>query len=173
MSNTLKLVQVGKRELHLDDDMYRNLLEFVTGKRSAKELTEVQLSAVVTEMKRRGFKPKHKPQARAPEVVRIRAIWSTMFDQGFVVSKTEVALNAYVKRQTKTSNGQGVDRIEWLTSAQAVQVLESLKKWHWRCMAEAIKASGGCVPANEKNTGLAGYEQLAGYYRELICRRDQ
>ena len=55
--------------------MYRNLLELITGKRSAKGLSENQLNAVVTEMKRRGFKPKSsKPQARAAEVAKIRAI---------------------------------------------------------------------------------------------------
>jgi len=171
MSNALKLVQIGKRDLHLDDDMYRNLLELITGKRSAKGLSENQLNAVVTEMKRRGFKPKSsKPQARAAEVAKIRAIWLTMFDQGFVRSKTEVALNTYVKRMTKTSNGQGIDRIEWLKSAQAVMVLEALKKWHWRCMADAIIARGGRVPLNDKLTDKAGYEKLAGYYSEFYAK---
>lgn len=92
-----------------------------------------------------------------------------MFEQGFVRSKTEVALNTYVKRMTKTSNGQGVDRIEWLTSDKAVQVLEGLKKWHYRCMADAIVARGGRVPANDKLTGPAGYEKLAVYYEENYC----
>ncbi|MBO2589348.1 gp16 family protein [Shewanella algae] len=157
MSNSLKLVQIGKRELHLDDDMYRNLLEKVTGKRSAKELDEVQLKAVIAEMKAQGFKPKSKRRDRAPEVAKIRAIWLTMFAQGFVRSNTEVALNTYVKRMTKTDNGQGVDRVNWLRSDQAAQVLEALKKWHYREMAQAIIASGG-------SPGRAGYEKLANFY---------
>jgi len=165
MSNALKLVQIGKRDLHLDDDMYRNLLEQITGKRSAKGMSDTQLNAVVDAMKLRGFKPKSsKPKARAAEVAKIRAIWLTMFDQGFVRSKTEVALNTYVKRMTKTSNGQGVDRIEWLKSVQAAQVLEALKKWHYRCMVNAITISGGRIPSNDKLTAQAGYEKLALYY---------
>lgn len=174
MSNALKLVQIGKRDLQLDDDMYRNLLEQITGARSAKGLSETQLNAVVDAMKQRGFKPKaanakSKPKARAAEVAKIRVIWLVMFEQGFLRSKTEVALNTYVKRMTKTSNGQGVDRIEWLTSEKAAQVLEALKKWHYRCMADAIVARGGRVPANDKLTGPAGYEKLAAHYEEFYC----
>ncbi|MBV7315470.1 gp16 family protein [Shewanella sp. NIFS-20-20] len=166
MSNALKLVQIGKRDLQLDDDMYRNLLEQVTGQRSAKGLSDSQLNDVVALMKKRGFKPKKKPVARAAEVAKIRAIWLTMFDQDFVRSKTDVSINTYVKRMTKTSNGQGVERIEWLKPAQAAMVLEALKKWHYRCMADAIIAKGGKVPANDKLTGPAGYDKLAAYYNE-------
>lgn len=171
MSNALKLVQIGKRDLQLDDAMYRDLLEQVTGERSAKGLSETQLNAVVAAMKLRGFKPKPKPQPQAAEVPKIHAIWLTMYDQGFVRSRTEVALNTYVKRMTKTSNGQGIDRIEWLKSAQAVMVLEALKKWHWRCMADAIIARGGRVPLNDKLTDKAGYEKLAAHYEEFYIKR--
>ncbi|WP_447077694.1 gp16 family protein [Shewanella algae] len=164
MSNLLKLVQVGKRELHLDDDMYRNLLQKVTGVRSAKGLSEAQLNAVVSEMKAQGFKPRRTlpSRARAPEVAKIRAIWLTMFAQGFVRSNTEVALNSYAKRMTKTGNGQGVDRVEWLTSEQAAQVLEALKKWHYRLMADAIVASGG-------SPGSVGYDKLSAFYLKNYC----
>ncbi|OUS51447.1 hypothetical protein BM607_009320 [Shewanella sp. SACH] len=169
MSNALKLVQIGKRDLQLDDDMYRNLLEQITGARSAKGLSESQLNAVVDAMKLRGFKPKPKAQARAAEVPKIRAIWLTMYDQGFVRSRTEVALNTYVKRMTKAGNGQGIDRIEWLKPMQAVVVLEALKKWHYRGMADAIIVRGGRVPPNDKLTGPAGYEKLAAHYEEFYC----
>lgn len=172
MSNALKLVQIGKRDLQLDDDMYRNLLEQITGARSAKGLSEAQLNAVVDAMKQRGFKPKAgKPQARAAEVPKICAIWLTMYDQGFVRSRTEVALNTYVKRMTKAGNGQGIDRIEWLKPMQAVVVLEALKKWHYRSMADAIVARGGRVPLNDKLTDKAGYEKLAAHYEEFYIKR--
>ena len=44
------LVHVGRRELSLDDEDYRALLESVTGSRSAKAKA-AQLEAVVTAMK--------------------------------------------------------------------------------------------------------------------------
>lgn len=174
MSNALKLVHIGRRDLGLDDDMYRDLLEQITGKRSAKGQSDVQLNAVVAEMKRRGFKPKrsNRPKARAAEVAKIRAIWLTMFDQGFVRSNTDVAINTYVKRMTKTGNGQGVDRAEWLKPEQASMVLEALKKWHYRCMADAIVASGGRIPPNDKLTAPAGYDKLAGHYEEFYCEKN-
>lgn len=54
----LTLVHVGRRELGLDDEDYRALLESVTGSRSAKGLKATQLEAVITVMKGLGFKVK-------------------------------------------------------------------------------------------------------------------
>jgi phage gp16-like protein len=47
-------VHASKRQLALDDDTYRALLERVTGKRSAAELDAVQLRRVLSEMRRLG-----------------------------------------------------------------------------------------------------------------------
>lgn len=54
----LQLVR-GRRELGLEDEDYRTLLESVTGARSAKGLSVAQLDAVVTAMAA-GFKVKAK-----------------------------------------------------------------------------------------------------------------
>ncbi|CAA6680313.1 regulatory protein GemA, partial [Lentimonas sp. CC4] len=115
-------------------------------------------------MKALGFKPKRKPQARAPEVAKIRAIWRTMHKQGFIRNANDVAIDAYVKRMTTASNGRGIEKAVWLKSAQAAEVLEALKKWHYRLMAEVITKSGGRIPSNNDCTGPAGYELLAEHY---------
>lgn len=43
MSKLLKLVQIGKRELQLSDEAYRDLLEEVTGQRSSRGLNDFKL----------------------------------------------------------------------------------------------------------------------------------
>lgn len=53
----LAKIHIGKKQLGLDDDTYRDLLERVTGKRSAGQCTERQLVDVVEEMVRLGFAP--------------------------------------------------------------------------------------------------------------------
>ncbi|MEZ8190665.1 gp16 family protein [Vibrio sp. 1F279] len=164
MSNLLKLVQIAKRDLAMEDDSYRDVLEQCTGKRSAKGLNDIQLTKVLDRMKSLGFKPKRKPQARAPEVTKIRAIWHTMHKQGFIRNANDVAIDAYVKRMTTASNGRGIEKAVWLKSAQAAEVLEALKKWHYRLMAEVITKSGGRIPSNNDCTGPAGYELLAEHY---------
>ena len=61
----LRRIHTGKRTLCLDDDTYRDLLERVTGQRSAADLDAKQRRAVIDELYRLGFKPKdhRKPAA--------------------------------------------------------------------------------------------------------------
>ncbi|MCF5726063.1 regulatory protein GemA [Aeromonas veronii] len=153
----LTLVHVGRRELSLDDEDYRALLESVTGSRSAKGLKAAQLEAVVTAMKGLGFKVKGNTTGRrsppstahvqAPEVRKLRAIWITMKNDGLLHDGSEDALGSFIRRMTANANGgAGINRAEWLTSVQAERVLEALKKWHIRLMTDAIIARGESVP---------------------------
>ncbi|EMH3444495.1 gp16 family protein [Vibrio harveyi] len=170
MSSLLILVQVAKRELNMDDDAYREMLFNVTGQRSAKNLSQWQLSKVIDRLKELGFKPKRKPQSaqpRALEVKKITAIWVTMHKQGFVKNGSAAAIDAYVRRMTSQMNGKGVDKAIWLNSYQASIVLESLKRWHHRLMCDAIISSGRTVPRNSAGTGKASYDKLAEYYEEM------
>lgn len=171
MSKFLKLVQIGRRDLQLSDEQYRDLLQEVTGKRSARGLDDFRLGKVVDRMKTMGFVPMTKSPARrkpgkprAAESAKIKAVWITMHKQGFVRDGSDGALNAYVKRMTSKVNGVGVERLEWLNSEQAYQVLEAIKRWHYRVIKDAILAAGGRIPKNDQLTGDAGYAKLVAYY---------
>ncbi|WP_417880342.1 gp16 family protein [Vibrio sp.] len=164
MSAMLKMVQIGKRQLNLDDDVYRNMLEQITGQRSCKGLSDAKLKQVIDWMKTKGFKVKRKPRARAEEVTVIRAIWITMHQQGFVRNPKDLAIDAYCKRMTQQINGKGVERANWMNQEQAAYVLEALKKWHYRLMEDMILSKGGRIPSNDSCTGPASYSKLAAYY---------
>lgn len=56
----IAVIHVGKKELGLDDDTYRDMLEHVTGKRSAKDLKIVELNKVIRELENKGFKHESK-----------------------------------------------------------------------------------------------------------------
>lgn len=56
----LAVVHVGKKELGLDDDTYRDLLQAVTGKRSAKDLKIDELNKVIRALEQKGFKHESK-----------------------------------------------------------------------------------------------------------------
>ena len=171
MSKLLQLIQIGKRDLALDDDMYRDMLEKTVGVRSAKNLSQWQLSKVLDHMKGLGFKPKKssKPKPRAPEVAKIKAIWITMHEQGFIRNGSDKAIDSYVKRMTSKTNSAGVACAAWLKSNQAAEVLESLKAWHFRSMCDAILNKGGNIPTNDARTGYVGYDKLAKHYKEKYC----
>jgi len=176
----LQLVHVGRRELGLEDEDYRTLLESVTGARSAKGLSVAQLDAVVTAMKAAGFKVKAKTppagkrlsppssaRVQAPEVRKLRAVWITMFKDGLLRDGSEDALGGFIKRMTANANGgAGINRAEWLTAKQAERVLEALKKWHIRLMTDAILSRGDIMPESNSHRVDAqpGYDLVREVY---------
>lgn len=173
----LKLVQVGRRELGLDEEEYRALLEQVTGARSAKGMSASKLDAVITAMKGLGFKvkggaqvtgrrsPPSSAKVQAPEVRKLRAIWITMKQDGLLYDGSEDALGSFIRRMTASANGGvGISRAEWLTSAQAERVLEALKKWHGRLMMSAIAERGDIVPLGMRSDISPGYDLIRKAY---------
>jgi len=48
-------IHMGKKQLGLDDDTYRDMLEQVTGKRSAKDMTDDGLVKVIQHLDQLGF----------------------------------------------------------------------------------------------------------------------
>ena len=116
-------IHVAKKSLAMVDDSYRALLVRVTSKASAADCTEAQLTAVVDEFKRLGFKP---PRAKSdkPFVRMIYGLWKDLSPH--LAAPHHAALDAFVKRQT------GVDKPEWLDGGQARKVIEALKEWRAR-----------------------------------------
>lgn len=135
----VQLIHIGKSKLGLDDT-YRDLLTYTTGKNSTKEMTLVQLNAVLNELKRKGFTPTAPKSAdkikqdKDPQAKLIRHLWLTLHNLGAVKDPSEKALCAYVKRQT------GIDLLAWLPTHKANTVIESLKKWIERVEKQAETA---------------------------------
>ncbi|WP_368165468.1 gp16 family protein [Aeromonas sp. R6-2] len=184
----IRLVQVGRRTLGLDEETYRALLEQQSGKRSAAELTIPELDKVLLAMKGAGFKPKVKrpvkgavkageskrlspargAHAKTAEINVIRAVWITMHRHGLLHDGSETALNHYVERQTmRLNNGIGVAEVAWLTDGLAYQVLESLKNWHKRELVARLVAAEKTVPTNEKSGRVAGYQAVVAAFEEM------
>ncbi|WP_088158846.1 gp16 family protein [Achromobacter xylosoxidans] len=144
----IRLIHVAKRELAMDDDAYRQLLEAVTGQRSTAAMNEEQLDQVVKHMKRCGFKVRLQPKPSRPldlhaESRKIRALWLLLHDLGAIRSSSEEALATYVKRMT------GVDALQWTNGRQTERVIESMKKWALRFLPAQIQTSAAEVAADQ------------------------
>ncbi|CAD7506426.1 GemA protein [Aeromonas dhakensis] len=180
----IRLVQVGRRSLGLDEETYRALLVQQSGKRSAAELTLQELDKVLLAMKGVGFKPSVKravnggkqkrlsPARGVPtktaEIGVIRAIWITMHRHGLLRDGSETALNHYVERQTvRINKGVGVAEVAWLSEELAYPVLESLKNWYKREMVKALQAAKKSVPINEKTGRVAGYQAVLAAFEQM------
>ena len=138
----IRLIHVGKRDLNLDDDTYRSMLRTASGGNidSSSKLSLPQLADVLDVMKQRGFKIKvdGKPVAQVtkrqdPQETKIRALWLELHTRGYVLNPSEASVNAYVKRITR------IERMEWLSTEQASQVIETLKKWLERDFNKILK----------------------------------
>ncbi|PZO81626.1 MAG: GemA protein [Mesorhizobium amorphae] len=125
----LAAIHVAKKQLGLDDDTYRDLLERETGHRSAKGLTSAQQENVLAAMRRQGFTPKA-PSTRSEQPFKgrfagiLQAYWISAYHLGLVRDRSDSALISFVRRQT------GIDHMRWLRdAAEAARVIEALKGW--------------------------------------------
>lgn len=123
----LAMVHVARKQLGLDEEGYRDVLERVTGRRSAKDLTPHQLDLVIGEFKRLGFAPTSKPVRRGlegPYAAKLQALWIAAWNLGVVRDKSDKALTAFILRQT------GIPASRWLRYPEdARKVIEALKAW--------------------------------------------
>ena len=131
-------IHIARSQLAMSDDAYRDLLERVTGARTAGALAMPQLEAVLAEMKRLGFKPlpARRPTSPKAQVRMIFGVWKDL--QPHLEDGSDAALRAFCARQTKSpKHPQGVSAPQFLGPAEANKVLEGLKAWLARCRERA------------------------------------
>ena len=138
------LLRVAKAELGWDDEFYYGIFlpsvgaSKVEDRYSATTLTNMQLFTAVERLKDKGFKVKSKNgNVKASDKAKdrgvrladdaqsnkIRALWKELHKVGKVKNPEEGSLLAYVKRST------GIERMEWLSTHEASNLIERLKQW--------------------------------------------
>lgn len=145
----IRLIHVAKRDLSLDDETYRSILQRFGRKESSSDLTVPELEQVLEHLKRSGFKVRSKGKPAKPKAVKakpsrplaqdaeskkIRALWLFLHELGAVNNPSEEALASYVKRIA------GVDALQWISGVQAERLIETMKKWAMRFLPDAVKA---------------------------------
>ncbi len=137
-------IHIAKKQLGLDDDTYRDMLETATGKTSTKGMTVKEMSSVLNLMISKGWRPKSKshksaqpskgyceipdgtPHARQKRY--IAALWDAL---NYKMS----GLDLRCKKQF------GVDRFVWLNDQDALQTLG--RDLVNRCHAKGIDPRAG------------------------------
>lgn len=128
-------IHIAKKDLHLDDDTYRDVLWRVTGKRSCKDMTIAQLQDVVKDMQNSGFKPKTAPKhGSKPNVTKRRQA---------LISKIEAIL-ADMSLHWNYAHGVGeqmfqIKRLQFLNDQQLYKVTQALSVHQKREADKAIK----------------------------------
>ena len=92
-------IQIARRQLGLDDDAYRAILERVTGQRSTKRMARGAMARVLDEMKRLGFEDRSKKRFHKAEVRQdlryIHVLWRLLAEADVVLAGRS-ALNSFV-----------------------------------------------------------------------------
>lgn len=124
-------IQIARRQLGLEEDDYRALLERITGKRSTKGMSARDMHAVLAEFKRQGFDPsrgRHRHKAEERRDLRyIFVLWRLLAEQGRV-HRGRAALNSFAcgaKFHQKYSSAP--TDVRFLTGERARDVIEALK----------------------------------------------
>lgn len=119
----LAQIHIAKKQLGLDDDTYRDVLDRITGQRSARGLTDRAKLDLLTEFKRMGWKGgSHRRKSGKAYVRLVFALWSQLKRDGLWQNPDVSSLRAFVKKMT------GCDDPDWLSFDQATVVIEALKK---------------------------------------------
>ncbi len=136
----LAQIHIARKDLGLGDDVYRDVLERVTGSRSSAGLSDTKRKKVIREFRRMGWNGGWKRRAdptgkrrgdpagsgrshsHKGYIRKIFALWKEMQRLGVWRGDDVASLRAFVKKMT------GCDDPEWLTWPQARNVIEALKK---------------------------------------------
>lgn len=122
-------VHIAKKQLALEDEIYRSIILRLTGKNSTTDCSLAELDTLLGEFKRLGFHDARvRPASQKAYVRMIYAIWADL--RPFLKDHSEAALRGFVQRQTKTSSRpDGVAAPEFLGPKDANLVIEGLKAW--------------------------------------------
>lgn len=138
----VKLIQVGRQALGLDDETYRAMLSNLCGgKTSSKALSPRERQVVLSHMKARGFELKPRRQAagkaatgwqREPQMAKLRKLWYLLADAGAVErpASTE-ACNAAIETWAR-GRVQHLERMRFATGMQMSKLIEEATAWALR-----------------------------------------
>ncbi|MEH7868771.1 regulatory protein GemA [Rhizobium laguerreae] len=131
MTTSIAAIHVAKRQMGLDEDTYRAKLARITGKQSAKDMTEDERQTVLAVFRNEGFAPAPanrrvdgRQKLTGKYAKKLQALWIAAWNLGIVHDRDDKALIAFVKRQT------GIDHTRFLVYADdAKRAIEALKAW--------------------------------------------
>lgn len=126
-------IHIGFKQLDIDEDDRRAIYMRVTGKNSLTKMSWQQQQDVLAELGRLGFKKSNKKPSiktggrkklTGKYAPKLQALWIAAWNLGIVDNKSDEALIAFVKRQTK------VDHVRFVRHGEdASKVIEALKSW--------------------------------------------
>ena len=121
--NDLARIHILKKDLNLSDDEYRDLLQTLTGRRSARDLSYEERSRAAAHLEKLVRATKPQKVLIGPQEKKVLGLWGALQNAGAVQKNTLQPLSAWLQREGYPA------RLEWLSGAQVTKVVEQLKCW--------------------------------------------
>lgn len=149
----LAKVHVAKKQLHLSEDDYRQIILDESGKMSAGDCSEAQLEKLLARFARQGFRAVPKSGAKPgvamhPVARKARALWISLYQLGVVRNSSEPALEAFARRQL------GCERLVWAQQSHGHRLIEALKAMGERAGWRQRGPKGEQISPRELRIGL-------------------
>ncbi|WP_421579099.1 phage protein GemA/Gp16 family protein [Shinella sp. M31] len=130
MTSSIAAIHVARKQLDLDDDVYRAKLVAITGKASTKDMTEGERLRVLDAFRKAGFQPAPGRKVAGRRKLdgkyakKLQALWIAAYNLGVTDDRDDKAMLAFVKRQTS------LDDTRFLHHADdARAAIDGLKGW--------------------------------------------
>lgn len=132
-----RMIHVGCKQLHIDNDSRRDLQLLVTGKASMADMTEAELTAVLDALKQRGFKAGFKGAGkgrRAPapraDLRLVHVLWGKLGAAGHLERPDRAGLNAFLRSRFEDKWQSVPLDIDVLRDHDQINdVIQALKDW--------------------------------------------
>lgn len=148
-------IHADAKRLGMDDASRRDLMEAISGKRSAADLSALEAEAVIRRMKSLGGRPMSAVAAGKYAPI-LRALWLSAYHLGAVRQRDDRALHAFVRRQTH------IDHTRFLTDwTQANQTIIAIKAMCARAGVEWPAGRNADVAAQKRAVVFAIIRRLA------------
>lgn len=155
----IAMIHVLAKQAGFDDDFRRDLIQAISGKRSARDLTAAEASAVIDRLKAASTAP----DIDGPYGKKLRALWISGWHLGVIHNRSDAAMLSFLERQT------GIERARWLRAAKdARRAVEALKLWlsreggvQWPAGDDPIAVRRAVIDAQERKLAALGVARMA------------
>jgi len=147
-------IHMIRKEIGMDDDSYRMMLQQVAGVTSSKQIRDyASMQAVIDHL--RSLRARSKRTRRQASngkdamLAKIEVLWKLLADAGVVHNPGPAALQRWAARVT------GINKLQWLENGHKAQLIEALKQW---CERERVpyrdsKPARASKPGNNQQEG--------------------
>lgn len=123
----IKIIHIAKNQLHLNDDIYRDILATRYNKTTSKNLTYEEYKDLMGLFEQMGFRAHIKPAtAKGGTKKQVKEVWRLVKEHNVDLYR----LVGIIKYVTKIDASEE-DPLKWLGRKELSALIQALRRWKW------------------------------------------